>query len=168
MVFALSSLSPFVGGSGAEITNTLQMFQNNAGVLLGGGVVLGLLFLASWVWMIYKSVQYSQSIPALLMDGKTGMMALRESARIVKARWWGMLWKNQLWGLVIGAATFAVLMVAGIILAIPVFFLSGSSDVDSLNELLSQALQGGVQMILMPLTFAFVIKLYKAFKKTAK
>jgi hypothetical protein len=164
-LFAASSVLPFIGGSGAEISTMAEMLQENIGMLIGGGVVFGVLLVASWIWMIYKSVQYSQAIPALLMDEKMGLMALKESGRIIKHRWWGMLWKNQLWGLIVGAATFALLMAAGIILAIPVFFLRSSGYAGAMNELLSQALQGGIQMILMPLTFIFIIKLYKAFKK---
>jgi hypothetical protein len=167
-LFALSSILPLIGGTGAEISNIAELLQDNVSVLVGGGVIFGLLFVASWIWMIYKSVQYSQAIPALLVDNNSGMAALKESSRIIKRRWWGMLWKNQLWGLIVGAATFALLMSAGIILAIPVFFLRSSGYAGAVNELLSQALQGGIQMILMPLTFIFIIKLYQAFKKTAK
>lgn len=167
-LFVASSIFPVIGGSGAEISGIVEMIQENIGTLIGGGILFGVLLVASWIWMIYKSVQYSQAIPALLADEKSGMAALKESARIIKNRWWGMLWKNQLWGLIVGAATFALLMAAGIILAIPVFFLRDSGYAGAANELLSQALQGGIQMLLMPLTFAFIIKLYKAFKKTAE
>ncbi len=167
-LFVASSLLPFIGGTGAEISNIAEMLQNNIGALLSGGIIFAILFIASWIWMIYKSVQYSQAIPALLMDDKTGMMALRESSRIIKNRWWGMLWKNQLWGMVVGAATFALLMAAGLVLAIPIYFLRSSGYAGSINELMSQALQGGIQVILMPLTFIFIVKLYKVFKKTAK
>ncbi|MBD3281950.1 hypothetical protein GF391_04365 [Candidatus Uhrbacteria bacterium] len=166
-MFALSSLLPLLGGTGAEMTAMIDNLQANMNVLLGGGIVFALLLIASWVWMIYKSVQYSQAIPALLADAKSGYQALKESARIVKNRWWGMLWKNQLWGLIVGAATFALLMAAGLVLAIPLFFLRSTGYAGVANEVLSQALQGGVQMLLMPLTFVFIIKLYKAFKKTA-
>jgi hypothetical protein len=167
-LFAMSSFLPLLGGSGTEITSVLELLQQNIGMLIGGGVVLGILLVGSWIWMIYKSIQYSQAIPALLMDEKSGMAALRESARIIKNRWWGMLWKNQLWGLIVGGATFALLMAAGLILAIPVLLLKSSGYAGAINELLSQALQGGIQMVLMPLTFIFIIKIYKAFKKTAK
>lgn len=167
-LFALSAFLPLIGGGGTEISSAVEILQQNLAMLVGGGIVLTVLLAVSWIWMIYKSIQYSLAVPALLMDEKPGMMALRESARIIKHRWWGMLWKNQLWGLIVGGATFALLMAAGLILAIPILLLKSSGYAGALNEILSQALQGGIQMLLMPLTFIFIIKLYKAFKRTTK
>lgn len=167
-LFALFLFVPVLGGSGPEVSNLVQLLQDKAGLLLGGGLVLGILMIASWIWMIYKSMQYSQAIPALLMDGNKGMNALRESARIVKNRWWGMLWKNQLWGMVISIAMFAILMASAIIISIPVALMNSSRYAGAVNQLLNNALQGALWMLIYPLSIFFMIKLYRAFRKTAK
>jgi len=167
VAFAITSFLPILGGTGAELPTIMESVRDNLGLLMGGGIIYLLLVLVSWLWIIYKSIQYSQAIPALLADGHDGYFALKESARIVRHRWWGMLWKNQLWGMVISVASFAVVAVAGIILMFPIMMLKNSGYVAPVSELLNQAFHGAFQMLLMPLTFVFIVKLYKAFKKTA-
>ncbi len=160
--------APMFGGDPTMASNTLQSLQDNMVLLVGGGSLLAILFLASWVWMIYKSIQLSQAVPALLLNGQTGMNALRESSRIIKNRWWGMFWKNQLWGYVIGMAYFVLALAMGIIIVIPIILIQFTNYAAPLTEIFDQVLGGALQMVLAPLAFIFMIKLYRAFRKTAE
>jgi hypothetical protein len=160
-------INPLFGGEADFLLQVMQTAQDNITVLIGGGVVMALLFLLSWIWMIYKSVQYSQAIPALLLNDCSGYSALTESARIIKHRWWGMLWKNQLWGMVVGLASLFLMMMVGLFLAIPVILIQSTTAAEPLSEFFNQLLNGSIQMLLTPLALIFVIKLYQAFRKTA-
>lgn len=167
-MFSLSSIIPALGGSGAEMTNLIDSLRNNVVLLVGGGLIGMVLFVCSWIWAIYKSIQYALAIPALLVNQNKGMAALQESARVIKKRWWGMFWKNQLWGIVVGGLTFVLMLVAGIIMVLPALLLKSGKSATIFSELLAQGAQGAIQMLIMPLAFIFIIKLYSAFKKTAK
>ena len=150
-----------------SVNNFLQFLQDNKALLFGGGSLLALIFLASWVWMIYKSIQLSQAIPALLLDGAMGMNALKESKRIIKNRWWGMFWKNQLWGYVISLAYLVLAVTLGLILFIPLLLTQSIDSMTPLIEVFDKILDGFLQTLLAPLAFIFIIKLYKSFQKTA-
>ncbi|MFZ6015781.1 MAG: hypothetical protein ACOYUZ_05535 [Patescibacteria group bacterium] len=167
-MMSLAGIAPALGGTGAEMTNVLEYIETHTYLLLGGGVIAIVLVIAAWIWAIYKSIQYTLALPALLVDKVKGMAALKESARIIKNRWWGMLWKNQLWGIFVGGLTFVLMLAAGIVLSIPSMLFQGGKSAQLFNSLLSQGLQGAIQMLLLPLALAFVVKLYYAFKKTAK
>jgi hypothetical protein len=160
--------APMFGGDPTMASNALQSLQDNMVLLVGGGSLFAILFLASWVWMIYKSIQLSQAVPALLLNGQTGMSALRESSRIIKNRWWGMFWKNQLWGYVIGMGYFVLALAMGIIIVIPIILIQFTDYAAPLTEIFDQVLGGALQMVLAPLAFIFMIKLYRAFRKTAE
>ncbi|MDF1497045.1 MAG: hypothetical protein P1P90_03210 [Patescibacteria group bacterium] len=167
-LFLLASFLPFIGGTGAELTDMVQVLQDNLGVLIGGGSIFAVLFIASWIWMIYKSIQYSQALYTLLIDGKFSMESLKESVRIVKQRWWGVLWKNQLLSTVTAIMSYVMMFIAGILLLIPIFLFKNSAYEDSISELLNQLLTGLIYMVIMPYTLMFGIKFYKALKKSAK
>ncbi len=167
-IISIAFTAPMFNGDPTAASNILQSLQDNVVLLFGGGSLLAVLFLASWIWMIYKSIQLSQAMPALLLNGQTGMNALRESSRIIKNRWWGMFWKNQLWGYVIGMAYFILALAMGIILIIPILLIQFTNYAAPLTEIFDQMLGGVLQMLLAPLAFIFMIKLYRAFRKTAE
>ncbi len=169
-IIGISVVNPIFGifvVSLTSVNNFLQFLQDNKALLFGGGSLLALIFLASWVWMIYKSIQLSQAIPALLLDGAMGMNALKESKRIIKNRWWGMFWKNQLWGYVISLAYLVLAVTLGLILFIPLLLTQSIDSMTPLIEIFDKILDGFLQTLLAPLAFIFIIKLYKSFQKTA-
>jgi len=116
------------------------------------------------IWAIYKSNNYSFSIINVILKDQSGMQALRESERMGKSRWWGLIWKNYLWGLVLSVAVLALYIVI-IVTSLIISAISNENTIISVIFL--QAIQGGFQMLLVPASFVFQVKLFKAFDKTA-
>ena len=77
-------------------------------------VIPGIIYYNYWTFMIY----------AVIIYGKSGKKALDYSKSVVKGRWWKVFW----YSLVFGTLSF----IAGIILAIPSWFLPNNFIVDTI------------------------------------
>jgi len=156
-------------GTDTQSASTALAMLANVGLGLLLLVILVVLMIGGCIWIMYKSNQYKLTMPALLLQGKKGMPALNESARLIKNRWWGFFWKNMMIGLTAGALLAIVLqIVIGIILAILLALLPKGAVGNGVGGFLTMAGQGAMQIILVPFLLLFEVKLYKAFVKTAK
>lgn len=169
--------------SGKSSAGLLQMMANSALPLIIVGILFAILFIASVVWAIYKSTQYAFALPALILEDrpqtgnpadrgafKLASNALTKSTAWVTKRWWGTFWKNQMFGMTFGLGLVIVVQILSLaIIAITsLLFKNSALGSQASATLLSGALQGALQMVMMPVAFAFQIKMYKEFKRTAE
>lgn len=170
-------------GDSSSTAGLLSLMAQSALPLIFVGFVFVVLFLASIIWAFYKSNQYAFVLPVLMLEGrlqesagtvKKGLFkisseSLNESVRLVKGRWWGVFWKNQLFGMTVGitlglAMEIIMLALVGLLgLAI-----SNKTALGLSATVITGAVQGAGQMLIMPLVLIFQIKLYRAFKRTAQ
>ena len=168
LVLIVSQISSLIQGTSEELGALFMLAAQNGPVAIILGLLTMLLFFAAWIWAVYKFNLYGFVLPALYMDDKHGMEALKESERIVKNRWWGLFWKNQLWNIVLQGAMMVLVLAVTIILVIILLVFRSTSYQLPLTQFLSNALNGVIYMFTMPLITAFLIKLYKGFSKSAK
>lgn len=131
--------------------------------------IWGVLMLASVAWLIYKTAVWNSfAMPVFVLQEKKGTAALKESDRLAKHRWWGLYWKNYLAGMIFGSYSMLIslgMSVAALILT-TIFQTLNMGYI--FTEFLGQAMNGVVQMIIMPLLIVFTLKLYRVFLKTAE
>jgi len=167
--------------SGTSSPNMLGILAAGAiPMLMVAGVFIALFF-ASMVWAVFKGNQYAFILPVLFLEGgyaqagtpnkghfKVSSETLAESARIVKNRWWGVYWKNQLFGLTVGLSVGVLLqLVVMLLIAVMNATIGNKLALNVSATLVSNVFEGVMQMALMPLGFAFQLKMYRAFKRTA-
>jgi len=152
-----------VSDSGLNAITASNVVQIIALVLVLFACILG-----SIIWMVYKSNQITFAIPSLVLQNIKGYAAIKESARIVKGRWWGLAWKMQLWGMVVGIFTIAAALAVMLLIVVLAFAVRSMPYGQAIIQFFSQALQGFIQMALTPLALLFLIRLYRAFYNTAK
>lgn len=169
--------------NGDSSAGLLQMMANSALPLIVVGLIFAVLFIASVIWAIYKSTQYAFALPALILEDrpqidnpagrgafKMASDSLTKSTGWVKNRWWGVFWKNQMFGMTFGLGLVIVVQIlsVAIIAATTLFFKDSALGGQAFTTILSGMLQGGLQMVMMPVALAFQIKMYKEFKRTAE
>ena len=167
----ITLISGLLAGAGIEqiIKNfstlgTAALF--NMASIIGAFLVILAAIVVGTFWIIYKSNQYSFVAYAFTLQGKKGMEALRESARIVKHRWWGLIWKSSLWGMAIGVGALAFYIIIGLV-ALILSFMPGQVG-KYISQFIIQGLSGAFQVVLVPAILWFQYKLFKAFSNTAK
>ncbi|MBU2566198.1 hypothetical protein KKG46_01415 [Patescibacteria group bacterium] len=167
LMLTLSQISPLIKGTSQEVGTLLMLVSHNVVAAVIFGVLFVVLFVSAWIWAIYKFNTYGLAIPALLVDDFHSTAALKESERIIKNRWWGLFWKNQLWGIVLQGAMMLVVMAITIIMGIILVIFRNSGFQEPLTAFLSNAMNGVIYMLVSPLIAVFLVKLYKAFSKSA-
>lgn len=135
--------------------------------LLAIAIIALILLIPAGLWMIYKTAVWNSFVmPGLILDDQKGLANLKASTRIVKGRWWGLFWKNQLAGIIFGGYS----MLIGLGISIAILILATVFKALNLglavNALLSQVADGVIAMILVPLFMSFSVKLYRAFKRS--
>ncbi|MHB8831515.1 MAG: hypothetical protein ACYC44_05385 [Patescibacteria group bacterium] len=150
-----------------EIIRTVSLGASAVTMLLAL-FVWGVLILASLAWLIYKSAVWNSfAMPALILQDKKSLAALKESDRLAKGRWWGLYWKNFMSGMVFGGYSMLISLGMSVAALILTAIFQALNMGYIFTEFMGQALNGVVQMIIMPLLIAFTIKLYRVFLKTA-
>ncbi|MFA6161082.1 MAG: hypothetical protein WC766_02765 [Patescibacteria group bacterium] len=155
----------------AYLSDGMKPAQNATFSVYAVAIILavgGLLMFLSWLWLIYKTVIWNSFIlPLLTIEGKKGLANLKECDRLAKGKWWGLFWKKELSGIVFGS--YAMLISLG--MSIAVLLITAIFETLKLGQIFSafasQALNGLIEMIILPLILAFMLKLYRAFKKTS-
>lgn len=150
-----------------EIIRTISLGASAITLILAI-FVWGVLILASVAWLIYKTAVWNSfAMPTLILQDKKGIAALKESDRLAKHRWWGLYWKNFMSGLVFGGYSMLISLGMSVAALVLTAIFQALNMGYIFTEFMGQALNGVVQMIIMPLLIVFTIKLYRAFLKTA-
>lgn len=125
------------------------------------GLLAGLAVLGGFVLLIVPGIIFSIWFAfvgyAVILDGAKGTAALRASKTLVEGRWWGVLWRLLVPGLV-------YLVISGLI-QIPFDTLAAASQSDIVG-LISLIVSGLVSLILTPFITAAQVILYLELKKT--
>lgn len=131
-------------------------------LIVGGAILL----IPALAWLIYKSMVYNSfGLTLLAFEQQWGTSNLKAATRLAKSRWWGLFWKNQMAGLTFGAFGMLLSLAMSILVLILTVVFRALNLGQVINIFLTTALNGTVQIILMPLMLSFSYKLYKAFRK---
>ncbi|MDD5725988.1 MAG: hypothetical protein PHC53_01060 [Patescibacteria group bacterium] len=150
-----------------EIVRTLSLGASAVTMLLAI-FVWGVLIIASVAWLIYKSAVWNSfTMPVFILQDKKSLAALKESDRLAKSRWWGLYWKNFMSGMVFGGYSMLISLGMSVAALILTTIFQALNMGYIFTEFMGQALNGVVQMIIMPLLIVFTVKLYRVFLKTA-
>lgn len=170
----LTLVGIFAAGSASEMVRGLLNAESSGlglGAVVGifiGGSILAIMLIFSYIWIIYKSNQFAFTLGSFILEGKRSMEALKESTRLVKGRWWGTFWKNQLMGMTVGLVAVIIMQaLLGTLLAVIAIAAPKGLVGQTISTLLATGVQGAMQMVLIPLLLSFQVKLYRAFKRTA-
>lgn len=149
-----SSLRAAIRRLGPVLIATLAIF-----VIIGAPIVLAVLSGAAFLVLllislvIYLGIATSFAIPALMRERIGGFRAVSRSFELVSGRWW---------------RSFAVLLVAGIILMLFILVVGGilgaaiGGSTSSVSTLLAlrAVVETGISVVLFPLFVAFITVLY--------
>ena len=117
--------------AGESLRFALRRMPSLLWIMLLGGFLLLLAFLALVIPGIWLAVSWSMAIPVLLVEGIRGRKALARSFRLVRGRWWPVLAALAL-GAILAAIVQSVLG-----FAVGLFVFAGGSDSVALAVLLN-------------------------------
>ncbi|HVM90517.1 MAG TPA: hypothetical protein VMU11_01290 [Verrucomicrobiae bacterium] len=142
--------------------------------LLQGLAVLGGLA-ALVIPGLWLSVLLGYSILVLLEDNRRGLQALAGSAEIVRGRWWSVLGRNIVAGIVVGLliaiTTLLLLIFVGLFIGMDKIFAFANyaNDLQASNPLadgIETLINGIVRSLFIPLAIIYQVKIYHSLKKT--
>ena len=116
---------------------------------------------------IYFSIALSFSIYTLVDQNIRGTQALSASRALVKGRWWSVLWRQFVGGLIFGLIFTIIMAILGAIIGM-IFALTGAGPKpgDIVFSGATQFLQMAGFVIFFPITVIFQTKIYRALQKT--
>jgi hypothetical protein len=139
------------------------------GIAILGGLAA---FVIPGLWL---SVLLGYSILVLLEDNRRGLQALAGSAELVRGRWWPVLGRSLVAGIIVGllmaASSLLLLIVVGLFVGMDkVFaFANYANDLQASNPVadgIETLVNGIVRSLFLPLAIIYQVKIFHSLKKT--
>jgi hypothetical protein len=123
--------------------------------VMGGLILLIIPGIIFAIWLIF--VFY-----IVIIEEKKGVAALRASKQLVAGRWWAILWRALLPGIVFGVAAIILETVVGL----PLVYLQNINAAVPVVSVAQAILSSAVGSAIAPLAAAAIVTLYLSAKKT--
>ena len=129
------------------------------GANVAGYVLIGVLMP---VIMIGTAMYVTMAAYAMLIDGKKGLTSLIESMRLIRYRWWRVLWRIVVVGVIVWIASAAIVLAVAWLLS-----LAGFSNQSLVTLLVTGIINISIGTTLYPFATAYMYDLYRSLRSTA-